>query len=389
MAKKLQLIILSLFFIISLIATGCLGKETITNSRIIPIIENNAQTELQCTLLEKKSKHTYIELKYYQDGEQVLFLIDAEMIPEINQLFLKGSSKDANQPGYNVDRAIYNRELSMVYLIVEESAETQGVETSIYTFNMKNTQVSLLYKATGIFTDLMFTRDNSLMAFSYNLKDTSSSFLQIIDTKTGGLIINQNKLASGELIGQSEKILDKSTVTLYSWISNTTAIVKLIIEDESTKAKEQSEFLYDTVQNKFLNRDGTEIIANVAESEPVKALKAFYDSAQVGNADNTFKFLTDDFKLKAFKQLGVKDMTRKEMGLSEFAIFSGMIKLSTIKSIPKVIIKDNNASIYIVQNLTTSMGDLELPLVVEMSETDTLWKLTAIIDGNINEEPFK
>jgi hypothetical protein len=121
------------------------------------------------------------------------------------------------------------------------------------------------------------------------------------------------------------------------------------------------------------------------ESEPVKALRKFYEYA---SSDILYKkaydMLDENFfiRLGLFKQLGITEVEKADMSVEKFPQYSSLFKTAYLKSIQKEDTIKNNSTILYTHSYTLGDEEEEViqTLVVTLKKIKSNWVLTSIVE---------
>ncbi len=389
--------------------------ETTVETRVeIPVRINNnsAEYDLKAILYANKSNETFLSLEYYVDGKSVKKDIGSSEMPEIEALLQKRSASSASG-GYGVNAIDLNRELAKAYITIEGRPFNDNcVETAIYSYDLRDSRLNRIFAEIGNFSDILFNKDSTLMAFSYKDSSVSSkhqenSLVQILDMETDELIVTDSRNTDGARIGND---LDTELVydyTVKSWFSDT-AIILLRQSWSASGSGEGTEpvgkdVIYDVTGNVFINEDGSVMEDNAkpspaptptpADTAQVKTLKLFYSySSSMDNYSKAMNLLDDSFtiELSILRPFGVDKLTKADLTPESVSYFKDLLKTAKLEKIVK---EDNSvkdiSTISYYQTFSLEEGvNTTLPLVATLKRSGGSWKIFSIIDGNPLKPPF-
>ncbi len=228
-------------------------KSEITRKVGIKVLNNFPELELQASLLENINGEVTIDISYKIEGKKVKKTIDTTKIPEIRNLL---RFREKYKRGFEIDDILVNNQVGKLYFYVRGREDNLLTQTSLYTYNLKNSMAHKLYYDIGDFSDFHLSPDGKYIAFAYlnnleNQKESKNDKVVIIRCEDNKIILNGDRDVNGKIIGQDSGLYIYK-YDFVKWQNSENCLLKQIseIKDGSRKRQEQNVY-YNVVENKI------------------------------------------------------------------------------------------------------------------------------------------
>lgn len=231
-------------------------SNNLVKKETIDVFNNEAGIDLHANLVENKNGQVLLSLAYKLNGKLVTKNIDASNITEIRNIF--GFRKKYGN-GYKLKNMLLNKKSDKLYFSIEGKQKDKYTQTSIYSYNLKNSKIEKVFYDVGVFSNFSISPDGKHNAFSYlncpqNITHNEKNIVVIIRCSDNKLELNSNKIILGKQIEKSNDFYVYS-YHFIKWRSNNICQLsqRFWAKDGSQKEKEQTIF-YNVSLNKLSDK---------------------------------------------------------------------------------------------------------------------------------------
>ena len=228
-------------------------SNDLVKKEAINVFNNGTDLDLHANLVENKNGQVSLNLAYKLKGKLITKNIDATNITEIRNIF---RFREKYGSGYKLKNMLLNRKKDMIYFLVEGKQREKYTQTSIYSYNLKNSKIEKIFYDLGVFSEFSVSPDGKYNAFSYlncpqNITRNEKSIVVIIRCADNKLVLNSREDITKKQFNKNNDLFVYS-FRFIKWRSNSICQLSKIIttKDGSQKEREQSLF-YNVSLNKM------------------------------------------------------------------------------------------------------------------------------------------
>ncbi len=351
--------------------------RTIIRSEPVPVTGNTPEYDMRITVYETSDLKTFLRMEYFLNGMSIEKELDEEQLPEITGILENTSSQQDDINTKQIQQSLLNPVYGQIYLLIHGGPAGEYSQTSFYRIELADKTVHKLFTYPGLYGKILFNRDFSLMAYSFDDPPVMSVYqedklLEVYDCKKGEYTVRGSKDQNGQYLGINHSKGYLYDYELVAWESLNVVRIKQGIREITNPDVEPvvSEVLYDVRKNMLMSPDGGEwkIAPGFGEeagdaetegsghqesssdtqgenaeatdagagadadgnaavdqtvkndptvSDPVLVLKTFYTYLQSEeDYDKALHLLGDEFKLRMamLKQFGVPEISKSDIG---------------------------------------------------------------------------
>jgi hypothetical protein len=164
-------------------------------NEVIKVLSNSSDFDLHAYLVEDMSGQVSINLTYKIDEKYVAKKIEASSVAEIRNMF---RFREQQGMGYRLNNMILNKDMNKIYFFVERKKDEKYTQTSIYSFDLVNSQIERVIYDVGAFSKFSLSPDGKYNAFSYevcpqNIYGNEKSIAVIIRCSDNRIVLNSNE----------------------------------------------------------------------------------------------------------------------------------------------------------------------------------------------------
>lgn len=237
--------------------------RTVIRSESVSVTGNTPEYDMRITLYEASDLKTYLRMEYFLNGMGIENELGEEQLPEIAGILESTSGQQDDINAKQIQQSLLNPVYGQLYLLIHGGPAGEYPQTSFYRIDLSDKKVHKLFTYPGMYGKMLFNRDFSLLAYSFDDPPVMSVYqedklLEVYDCKNGEYIVRGNKVQDGQPIG-----INHSKGYLYdyefaAWESLSVVRLKQGIRKMTDLNVEPvvSEILYDVRKNMLKSSDG-------------------------------------------------------------------------------------------------------------------------------------
>lgn len=419
--------------------------RTILRSESVPVSGNTPEYEMKLTLCESDDLEVFLRLEYFQNGIGEVKELDEGQLPEIIKILESTSSQQDVIKSAEFKQVLLNPVYGQLYLFISGGQADEFTQTTLYRIDLTDMAVHKLFSYPARYGDIIFNRDFSMLAYSFDDPPHMSVYqedivLEVYDCKKGEYVVKGNKDANHQPIGINHSKGYLYDYEFVSWESLNIVRLKQGTREMNSLDVEPlvTEVLYDITENLLMSSDGSEwkiaqstvaettdgLVTEDSEStngpdgdkqgessdgegkevveddknvdgdadngSPTNVLKAFYTYLQsTEDYEKAMQLLDENFKLRMamLRNFGVEEIIKSDIDAeyneSNVSLYSDLLKAAKLDTISKeTIMEDNTVIITYYHSLGLSAdSNVRQLMSAKLIQVNKEYKIILIEDG--------